>query len=817
MPYYSCVMELPKSKKLLCGGSRDVEVIDGKTLQKDITLGETSPFVAQYIQYNPQYDVFLTRSMSQVRFFELGKSSGQIKVNGYKVKDYGVIEWSPDGTKAGFYSPFGDVNNPRDTFGVFDVKNLSAPPRTIKYTGKLIALTAPLNWSPDNRTFYFNHLHMRLGVNADNLNTAYASVGRPKSGYQGEYIYSKDGKYVIVNDYVYEGSRATIGTEVSSLTCYEVATQRKVWETTTYKKLLKPISQVNNEIVALSQSDGTFYYFDLSNGQSKGSFAAGVNWQYKLANGLNPDGTQWAGVANNQIVICDLKNKTTTPLIAELPKGVSSLTFIRQDKYLAVTAGDNTVHIVDIAKKRDLAQIYLFANSNEWVVTTPEGRFDASQAAQEIMYYNKGGQVVPLSSLFEKFYTPKLLNRILDGETFDPVPVDVNTLKSPPTVTISVDNTSRNLVVEDDVASVTVQKDQINIRVQADCPSDAVTEIRLFQNGKLVQTTRNLVVEDDTIGEKSMIKTFSVALNDGENNFKALAFNTQRTESSPAELNVNYKAPKTSNAPTQNKPQNVQNTEGGIQLHLIVIGINKYKNPKHNLNYAIADATSFKEAIEKGGSTIFSKTNVVFINDENATKPTISAELEKIKTNASSKDVFIFYYAGHGVMNDKKEFYLVPHDVTQLYGADGALAQKGLSANQLQEYSKNIKAQKQLFILDACQSAAALENVVAARGAAEEKAIAQLARATGTHWLTASGSEQFASEFTQLGHGTFTYVLLEALSGKADTGDKKITVKEIDSYLQERVPEVTAKYKGTPQYPASYGYGNDFPIGVVKN
>ena len=158
----------------------------------------------------------------------------------------------------------------------------------------------------------------------------------------------------------------------------------------------------------------------------------------------------------------------------------------------------------------------------------------------------------------------------------------------------------------------------------------------------------------------------------------------------------------------------------------------------------------------------------------------------------------------------------MPHDVIQLYGADGALAQKGLSSDQLQQFSKDIKAQKQLFILDACQSAGALEVLVAARGAAEEKAIAQLARSTGTHWLTASGSEQFASEFSQLGHGTFTYVLLEALSGKADNGDKKITVREIDLYLQERVPEVTTKYKGTPQYPASYGYGNDFPIMIVK-
>jgi uncharacterized caspase-like protein len=134
----------------------------------------------------------------------------------------------------------------------------------------------------------------------------------------------------------------------------------------------------------------------------------------------------------------------------------------------------------------------------------------------------------------------------------------------------------------------------------------------------------------------------------------------------------------------------------------------------------------------------------------------------------------------------------------------------------MQKYSQEIKAQKQLFILDACQSAGALDQVVAARGAAEEKAIAQLARSTGTYWLTASGSEQFASEFTQLGHGAFTYCLLEALSGKADSGDKKITVKEIDAYLQDTVPTTTQKYKGTPQYPASYGKGNDFPILLVK-
>ncbi|HRN47542.1 MAG TPA: hypothetical protein PKW69_05865, partial [Niabella sp.] len=66
------------------------------------------------------------------------------------------------------------------------------------------------------------------------------------------------------------------------------------------------------------------------------------------------------------------------------------------------------------------------------------------------------------------------------------------------------------------------------------------------------------------------------------------------------------------------------------------------------------------------------------------------------------------------------------------------------------------------------------------------------------------------------GHGTFTYCILEGLKGEAGKGNQKLTVKELDAYLQDKVPEITQKYKGTPQYPSSYSYGNDFPIIIIK-
>ena len=81
-----------------------------------------------------------------------------------------------------------------------------------------------------------------------------------------------------------------------------------------------------------------------------------------------------------------------------------------------------------------------------------------------------------------------------------------------------------------------------------------------------------------------------------------------------------------------------------------------------------------------------------------------------MKKDAKPQDVFVFYYAGHGYINPaNKEFYLVSADV-----ADGgeSLLKNGIPAKDLQQYAVDIQVQKQLFILDACQSAGAFEAML---------------------------------------------------------------------------------------------------------
>ena len=84
--------------------------------------------------------------------------------------------------------------------------------------------------------------------------------------------------------------------------------------------------------------------------------------------------------------------------------------------------------------------------------------------------------------------------------------------------------------------------------------------------------------------------------------------------------------------------------------------------------------------------------------------------------------------------------------------------------------------------------------------------------------LASTGTDQFATEFRQLGHGVFTYAILQGLRGEADGGsspDLKITVKELEAYLNDRVPELSKQYRGAVQYPNSFSRGQDFPL-VVK-
>jgi WD40 repeat protein len=635
--------------------------------------------------------------------------------------------------------------------------------------------------------------HSSYGVTAYDLSSGKTVLNQPgsrKSIPFGRQItaVSPDNKWVVT----YDGDQKLIG--------YDCERGQKAWEHSVpyvpaliYFAGAKTVcTLVNGQLEYRSAETGVLKLSTQLNGSAFADTAA-----------VSPD-RKLIACASYDLFVFDPETESVV-FRAKTYGRLRAVAFFSNPRYLITVGADNLLRLWDLQEKQELCSIALFADNDEWVVSTTNLRFDGSEKAIDKMYVVKGTDVIPLESLFDQLYTPKLLASLLAGEKLEPPSIDLQKLRAPPSAKLALADGTRNLTVENDTDGTELARDAVRLRATAEARDSSVAEVRLFQNGKLLASAPGTGAQ--------LTHLFDAKLTPGENVFRLVAYNAERTESRPAEISLTYR-PK-SPAPSGTMADRPAST-GGLQLHLLIVGVNTYKNPKYNLNYAVADATAVKERLEAQTKSIFTAINVSFILNEKADKATLTSAFKTISARAGPRDVFVFYYAGHGAMtaDAKPEFFLVPHDVTQLYGADDALRQKGLSSAELMELSKVIPAQKQLFILDACQSAGALKSV-AMRGAAEEKAIAQLARSTGTHWLTASGSEQFATEFEQLGHGAFTYALIEGLAGKADTGDGRVTVNELKAWLETQVPELTQKHKGTPQYPSSYGFGQDFPVAVI--
>ncbi|MEQ8417973.1 MAG: caspase family protein [Imperialibacter sp.] len=471
---------------------------------------------------------------------------------------------------------------------------------------------------------------------------------------------------------------------------------------------------------------------------------------------------------------------------------------LHDGKSFLINYSNNNVTQIYNAEANEIVG-FIYADANDDLVTVSRGgQIDGSLEAISKIYWAERNLLsrVSLDATFDKYYTPNLLAKILSGAT---ISESSTTLEQDIEHVSSITLTQAGNARGNSASALSSSQKSLELKVQITEHPEYTTEVRLYHNAKLLATKKSQGSSTDF--------DFTASLNNAygeENYFYAVAVNKEGIESEKAKLIVRYQA----------------NAEAKPKLVALIVGINKYKNPKYELNYALTDAKSVAKQLDASSTDLFEKVEKTELYDGQVTKESILAAFAKISKNINEQDLFVFYYAGHGTVSEEdveNEFYLVPYDVTQMYGNAGTLKDRAVSAADLKELSMKINAQKQVFIIDACQSAGALQTV-ATRGAAEEKALAQLARSTGTFWLTAAGSEQFATEFEQLGHGVFTYSILEGLSGKnmASSTDGIITIRELSSYIEQRVPALSEEYKGKSQYPASFSFGNDFPIQILQ-
>ncbi|MFC1679359.1 caspase family protein, partial [Elusimicrobiota bacterium] len=449
-------------------------------------------------------------------------------------------------------------------------------------------------------------------------------------------------------------------------------------------------------------------------------------------------------------------------------------------KHIAVGGKDGVLRLLDSRSGKEVAA--LVAVGDDWVAAAPGGFFDGSDGGMKSITWTAGSKSYPLEAFSEGYYTPGLLGRLIVGEAIKgaKLPDLSQGFDLPPLVKIASPERGASF-----------ESESLEVRVVATDQGGGVDEIRLYHNGKAVGTAGR----DIKIVPKGGTRTesFRVALVEGRNSFRAVALSKDRIEGNPDEITVTLKGP-----------------EKRSTLHVFVVGINEYKNPALNLNYARPDAKGIADFFSATSGRLFSGVKRYELFDSAATKEGIEAKLAELSGSAA-RDVVVIYLAGHGDTVGNT-WYFVPHEVVYPE-LEEELTGKSVSSEDLQTHIKAIGAKKVLVLVDACKSGGAL-LAWAGRGLEERKALAHLARASGVYIVAAAMKEQIAAEVKDLGHGVFTHTVLQGLRGEADgsPADNVVTVGELLSYVESTLPEISKKYRTQAQYPVKYAGGMDFPI-----
>ena len=228
----------------------------------------------------------------------------------------------------------------------------------------------------------------------------------------------------------------------------------------------------------------------------------------------------------------------------------------------------------------------------------------------------------------------------------------------------------------------------------------------------------------------------------------------------------------------------------------LVVGINNYKNVP-NLNYAVEDALAIKNMlINKYG---FSRKNVRYLLDQEATQSNIKKELSNLMKSAGENDRVVFYFAGHGEtetlgLEDGDIGFLIPSD-----GDTDDLYFSAIDMGELTRIANYSKAKHMLFLVDACYGGLAAMNTRSLSTNASnylDKIIQENARQI----ITAGGKDEQVLEKDDWKHSAFTKNILSGLEKKkADRNDDGfITGSELGFYLQEKVSIDTDHFQ-TPQ------------------
>ena len=189
---------------------------------------------------------------------------------------------------------------------------------------------------------------------------------------------------------------------------------------------------------------------------------------------------------------------------------------------------------------------------------------------------------------------------------------------------------------------------------------------------------------------------------------------------------------------------------GSNMRKALIVGIDFYEH-FGPLSGCVNDANSVKSILERHADGTVNFTTPQLMT---STCTGDAIQKEKLKNGvralfADDSEIALFYFAGHGFIEDTGGF---------LCTSDNQTGDDGLSLADVMILASKSPAKNKIIILDSCHSGIAGNSSVS-QGLAEIK--------EGMTILTASTAEQYAMEIPGGGAGVFTSLFVDALGGAA--------------------------------------------------
>ena len=222
----------------------------------------------------------------------------------------------------------------------------------------------------------------------------------------------------------------------------------------------------------------------------------------------------------------------------------------------------------------------------------------------------------------------------------------------------------------------------------------------------------------------------------------------------------------------------------------VIIGNENYQKVS-KVQFASNDASIFAQYCKL--TLGLPEKNVRYYND--ATYATMLSAVKDIKSIAQAYKGnlnILFYYAGHGVPNERSnDAYLLPIDT------DGQSTEVCYPLSKLYQELGSMNAKSVVVFMDACFSGAQRgEGMLASARGVAIKAKPAAPQGNMVVFSAASGDET-AYPYKEKNHGLFTYFLLKKLQETKGA----VTLGELGSYIMDKVTKESVVSNGKSQTP----------------